>query len=366
MARRAYIDWARGLAVLIMMQWHGVDAWVRPADRASRGFGYLGIIGGAAAPLFLWLAGLAVVMALEKTASRGTTRWAAAMTGVRRGFQIFGLAFVFRAQSFVLSPFKPIVSLLRVDILNVLGLGIAAAAAVWALGRHAVGAVVLGAVVATAIAFSTPVIRTAAWLPALPSVVQWYLTQHPLSKFTLLPWAGFVFAGVVCGTWIWHGARSSTSVGPDSPAPVVDDGRVMGLMAIGGAALTGVSWWASFQPSIYSPPASFWSTSPTYFGLRVGLMMMTLAALWVCVPLARRVPVPFAVLERLGRDSLFIYWIHVELVYGYLTWPLHRRLPVWGALMAWILLSFAMFRALDVRDRWLARWLARWHEHQST
>jgi len=227
------------------------------------------------------------------------------------------------------------------------------------LERDSVGAVILGAVAATAIAFATPVIRTAAWLPTLPSVVQWYLTQDPLSKFTLLPWAGFVFAGVVCGTWIWHGARSSTSVGPDSPAAVIDDGRVMGLMAIGGAALTGVSWWASFQPSIYSPPASFWSTSPTYFGLRVGLMMMTLAALWVCVPLARRVPAPFAVLERLGRDSLFIYWIHVELVYGYLTWPLHRRLSVWGALVAWVLLSWGMYRSLNLRDQWRARWQAR-------
>ena len=342
-----------------MMQWHGVDAWVRPADRSTRGFGYLGIVGGAAAPLFLWLAGLAVVMALEKTASRGGTRWAAAMTGVRRGLQIFGLAFVFRAQSFVLSPFKPLVSLLRVDILNVLGLGIAAAAAVWALGRHAVGAVVLGAVAATAIAFSTPVIRSAAWLPTLPPVAQWYLTQDPLSKFTLLPWAGFVFAGVVCGTLIWHGSGASTPLGPDASAPQVDDRRVMGLMAVGGTALAAFSWWASFQPSIYVPPASFWSTSPTYFGLRVGLMMMTLAVLWACGPAARRVPAPFAVLERLGRDSLFIYWIHVELVYGYLTWPLHRRLPLWGALLAWVLLSWGMYRSLDLRDQWRARWQTR-------
>ena len=33
-------------------------------------------------------------------------------------------------------------------------------------------------------------------------------------------------------------------------------------------------------------------------------------------------------LATLGRASLFIYWIHVELVYGYASWFWRRRLPV--------------------------------------
>ena len=31
---------------------------------------------------------------------------------------------------------------------------------------------------------------------------------------------------------------------------------------------------------------------------------------------------------QLGRTSLFIYWIHVELVYGLISLPLHRALSL--------------------------------------
>ena len=34
--------------------------------------------------------------------------------------------------------------------------------------------------------------------------------------------------------------------------------------------------------------------------------------------------------QQFGRASLFVYWVHVELVYGVLTAPIHRRLPFAG------------------------------------
>ena len=43
----------------------------------------------------------------------------------------------------------------------------------------------------------------------------------------------------------------------------------------------------------------------------------------------------------LGVESLFVYWIHVEMVYGLLTRPLHRRLP-----LPWTVAAFAAFTVL--------------------
>src|SRR5262249_1071894 len=60
-------------------------------------------------------------------------------------------------------------------------------------------------------------------------------------------------------------------------------------------------------------------------------------------------------LARLGRSSLFVYWIHVELVYGYATWPIHSRLPLWGALVMWAVFSAAMYGAVVLRDALLLR-----------
>ena len=63
--RHAYLDWVRGVAVLIMIEAHVLDAWTHAADRTRPLFGYAMILGGFGAPLFLFLAGVAVVLSAE-------------------------------------------------------------------------------------------------------------------------------------------------------------------------------------------------------------------------------------------------------------------------------------------------------------
>ncbi len=101
--RHAYLDWVRGVAVLIMIEAHVLDAWTQAADRTRPLFGYAMILGGFGAPLFLFLAGLAVVLSAEsklrKTGDFAASWWAVQ----KRGWQVFGLAFLFRLQSYILS-----------------------------------------------------------------------------------------------------------------------------------------------------------------------------------------------------------------------------------------------------------------------
>jgi hypothetical protein len=46
-----------------------------------------------------------------------------------------------------------------------------------------------------------------------------------------------------------------------------------------------------------------------------------------------------------------VYWIHVELVYGYASWLWRGRLPLWGAASAFVIFSAAMYGAVVLRDR---------------
>ena len=46
-----------------------------------------------------------------------------------------------------------------------------------------------------------------------------------------------------------------------------------------------------------------------------------------------------------GRTSLFVYWVHVELVYGALSFPLWKALELHGVLIAYALLTLFMFGA---------------------
>ncbi len=79
------------------------------------------VLGGFAAPLFLWLAGLAVVLAAAAAVRRGGSRREAAEAVCRRGLEIFILAFLFRLQAFLVSPGGHPITLFRVDILNIMG-----------------------------------------------------------------------------------------------------------------------------------------------------------------------------------------------------------------------------------------------------
>ena len=135
--RRVYVDWARGIAVLLMIEAHTSDAWTRlsPSVRRTIAFRDATVLGGFAAPLFLWLAGLAVVLAAARAAERSGSRRAAVEMICRRGLEIFILGFLFRLQGFIITPGSHPVTLFRVDILNIMGPAIAIAGIVWGLAR---------------------------------------------------------------------------------------------------------------------------------------------------------------------------------------------------------------------------------------
>src|SRR4051812_21780550 len=156
--RRGYIDWARGIAVLLMIEAHTADAWtsLKPVVRRTTGFRDATVLGGFAAPMFLWLAGLAVVLAATRAAQRSGSRRAAVSLICRRGLEIFILAFLFRIQGFIVTPGASPVSLFRVDILNIMGPAIVAAGLVWGAARSTTARVSVYAAIAIAIAMTTP------------------------------------------------------------------------------------------------------------------------------------------------------------------------------------------------------------------
>jgi uncharacterized membrane protein len=343
-ARRRYIDWARGIAVLIMIEAHTLDAWTRLDARSSKFFGYLLLLGGFAAPLFLWLAGLGLVLSAERVLARSAKRSVATEAVVHRGVEIFLLAFLFRLQAFVVSPGGSLVTLFRVDILNVMGPAMVLAGILWGLsGTPRRAAAVCGAA-ATLLAMATPVIRNAAWVNALPLWFQWYLrpsADH--TTFTLLPWAGFVLAGAAFGCVLALAKDERT------------ERRLLSGLTAAGAVVLAAGFFTASRPTIYQA-SNFWTSSPTYFAVRVGILMLALAAFFALSGVEPWFPRTFGVLERFGRNSLFIYWIHVELVYGYTTWVIHRRLPLWGTAIACLAFCAVMYGAILGRDRIRAWW----------
>jgi uncharacterized membrane protein len=341
--RRGYLDWLRGLAVLIMIHGHVMDSWTADPFRNSRAFSWTLIFGGMGGPLFLFLAGISVALSAAAKARKGRNIPSAARAVMRRGLEIFGLAFLFRLQSWLLSG-GPARMLLRVDILNVMGPSIVAAAAIWGGLRSTRARVVAFAGAAIASSLLTPPVRVAGWLSVLPDPIEGYFRPFPgLTNFVLFPSAGFLFAGAGLGVLI------------DTQTTREGETRLQVAVAIAGAALLAIGFAGSYLPSIYSS-SSFWTSSPSYFAIRTAILMLAVALgyLW-----ERRSHDPWwSPLQQLGRTSLFIYWIHVEMVYGAVSRPLHHALSfreAWVMLAAFVLLMLGVSMAKDRLVRALAR-----------
>jgi uncharacterized membrane protein len=342
--RRRYLDWVRGLAALIMLEAHVLDAWTQASSRSAPVYQYLSMLGGFAAPLFLWLAGLSLALAAEGRFQRGGNRLEATSAVVRRGAEIFILAFIFRLQAFVVTPGSWLITLFRVDILNVMGPAIAAAGLIWGLAVTAGTAALANALVAVAVAMATPLIRTAGWVDLLPLWLQWYVRPFgDHAVFTLFPWSGFVFAGAAVGSLL--SVQRSRSA----------ERSLLGALSGAGLVVLCLGFYLASRPSIF-PVSNFWTTSPTYFAVRVGVMLLVLGAFFLAEQGRPAATAGSDVLQTFGRNSLFIYWIHVEMVYGYASWPLHRHLPLWGTAVGFGVLAFLMLRAVVLRDRLIQAW----------
>src|SRR5580765_2979197 len=82
--RLVYLDWMRGLAVLIMLQGHVLEGWLRPEDRGSEWFWLSQFLGGLPAPIFLFLVGTSLALVLDRMRSKGASHWQLATRVVRR------------------------------------------------------------------------------------------------------------------------------------------------------------------------------------------------------------------------------------------------------------------------------------------
>ena len=89
----------------------------------------------------------------------------------------------------------------------------------------------------------------------------------------------------------------------------------------------------------------FWHTSPNFFLIRVGLLLLILgvAYAWCRWGLGHW---GFSPLAQMGQTSLLVYWVHIEFVYGRLSILSKRSQNITSAscglltiLMAMLLLS---------------------------
>jgi uncharacterized membrane protein len=335
--RLEYLDWLRGVAVLLMIVAHLFDSWTRFPDRETRAYDIAMLVGGAGTILFLFLAGVTLALSAGSKLRRTGNAAAAAQAVALRGLEIFALAFVFRLQAFFLGWSGRWLDLLRVDILNIMGPSIAAAALLWRMGSSVRNRSMIFASATAATAFLTPIVRTLppGWLPH--PFYAYIVPVSGLSNFVFFPWTALVFAGACVGALV------------DAVQTPEADARTHRQLAIGGALVSAGALAASYLASAFAG-SHFWSTSPAYLFLRSGLTTVAVAGAHAWVK-SWGGGAHWSALTQLGRTSLFIYWIHVELVYGLISRPWHRALTLYQACFAYVIFCGLMLACSIANER---------------
>ncbi len=175
MKRLGYIDWLRGLACLVMFQVHCYDSWLKPSAKNTSFYGWSRFWGILPAPLFLFLAGISVALVTDRMRKKGIAANEIAAKIIRRGGEVFALALLFRVQEFALGwGWSPWTDLLRVDVLNTIGVSIVLMGLLcWAAQGCVANALMAGAV-ALGIAMATPPL----WTTFRPRWLPWFLESY--------------------------------------------------------------------------------------------------------------------------------------------------------------------------------------------
>ena len=272
--------------------------------------------------------------------------------------KIFLLGLLFRLQEFLLGqPWAPWTDLLRVDVLNVIGVSlmmmgvacrIAAAGGAADLRQLRRATIVTAVVCAAAIAIFTPPL----WTSWRPHSLAWWLESyingvHTFGKpqpwlFPVFPWAAFAFAGLAAGSLLlsdW--ARKNEAF-------------ALAIAGAGGIAFIALGLWLDARPVKLYGEYDFWHTSPNFFLVRAGIVLVILfcgyawcrwgAGEW-----------GFSPLIEMGKCSLLVYWVHLEFVYGGLSIVPKRAASIQTATIGFLAIFVAMTVLATVRNRF-SRW----------
>lgn len=318
--RVVFLDLARALAVLLMVQGHTIDALLLAEHRWSVPYNAWLFIRGLTSCTFLFLSGAAFSL----TASRHwdeQRRWSDRVRRRLRRFTFFlalGYLVHFPMGRFWHLPFATdaaISTFLAVDILqHTAATLILLQLLVFVSPTPRVFAVATASL-ASVVALSTPWVHGVDWTAHLPLIAAAFLSHATGSLFPLFPWAAYALAGAAFGI---HVTRRVATQGLESFPRLLF--RVGGVLLVVSAVVAQVP----FEP--YTG-LDWWRMSPVHVVLRIGCILLVLSGIVAVALRIRRLVAP---LQALAEESLLVYAVHVAVLYGSL-WNIGLNVQV-GAL----------------------------------
>lgn len=289
--RELYIDAFRGLMALVMVQGHVCDSLLSAEARSHALYQLQTIFHGSTAPGFLFASGFVAGL------PRSPLSLVASVRRARRLLFVLGVGYALHLPYFSFwktlsasaaekEAFYACDALQAIAVTQLAVLGVQ-----WIMRRRwpaVTGGLALLVLVAGPFVWASGV--AASVHPALGA----YLCVNAGSHFPLFPFATFVLAGTVAGSAIGRqepGTRHRRAIRWG-----------LALMAAGFVLVPALAH-----------RVDFWGVSPAYTLIRIGGLLLLLFAVERWTARGERT---FAAMALLGRETLLVFVLHLQLLYG--------------------------------------------------
>jgi len=316
--RVRFVDVYRGLAILMMIEAHVVNALLLPVLKESTWFSALDFANGVVAPSFLFISGFAFALTADRmsTLHDGASRTKKdsflrlrqpLLHYLRRIGLILLLGYALHLPFFSFrklihnSSTNEMLAFYQSDILQCIGMSLLIVMLMLFITRTRAYFSLGVGFLAVATSLATPLIWESPIVMKLPPILAEYLTPKYRSIFPLFPWSTFLFVGSIVGFHYLEAKREGTEH--------LFMRRLVQL-GLGGIALGMFFRWSGINVALGS---TSWKGSSGFMLLHLGLIMILAAALWTVVEHRQK---HAAALEIAGRESLFIYMTHLVILYG--------------------------------------------------
>jgi hypothetical protein len=345
------VDVARGVASLIMIQGHAYDGWVASEHKASAAYLFTRLLGSLPLPAFLVLAGAAIVLRVHGARQKGEAASAVRASVLRRAGWVLAMGYLSSFAYALMDGHAGLATLLRADVLHVIGLSIGALVL---LGVRGASTPDPRALFGAALALTVLPTALCPWLSPLGAhvtgplrfVVAPFVDVPSVTLMPFVPLVSWVGLGALAALAMLRARASSSEAPRRAGAPT----WFLVTMALGALAVAiGAS---RATPLLVDALGGTLSRAHPAVWLNVidlgarGLFVLAMAAL-ASNHLPDRAR---AALVRLGQGSMVAYVFHIPFCYGALGEAVRGRLDMGTSTLLVLLLMLASWLSVLARD----------------
>lgn len=315
-SRALYIDLLKGLALVVMIEVHVFNSLLLPEIKQAWWFNYLHFINGLVAPTFTFTSGMVFVLTMSKGVGDlrkfGKDFW----KRLSRIGMVFLAAYSLHIPFFSLSKiwnnatFANLNSLFTVDVLQAIASGLLVLLIARMVFTNNKTFFNFSGVMTLLILLLGPFAWKIDFTHHIPLFFANYLNRMHGSQFPIFPWWGFIFSGAYIAKY-YIAARDGNNERSFANKLII----------------VGISFFfaAVLMINVLLPEnlASI-IPHPFFFIERLGVIMALLGGGWYFL---HNKPTSKSILLDVSRESLLVYWLHLQLLY---------RDVIWGKSLAFI------------------------------